>query len=144
MPPGVIVTASEAETAGLARGLASTLRPGDVVLLTGELGAGKTVFVRGLAEGLGIDPRRVHSPSFTIVSVYGPGRGGTRLVHADLYRVDGAAEIEELGLAEYLEEGCVAAVEWGERLPARLRAGAVRVALEDLGGDSRGLTIERG
>ena len=137
------LTRSEIETIEVARRFADSLSPGDVVLLTGPLGAGKTVFVRGLAEGLGIDPRSVHSPSFTIVSEYGPSASGRRLVHVDLYRVDNPAEIEELGLTDYLDGDRVMAVEWGEKLPVQLRAGALRVTLEDAGDDRRKLTIER-
>ena len=138
-----IQTHSEQETMAAARRLAAELRPGQIVTLTGPLGAGKTVFVRGLAEGLGIDPRHVHSPSFTIVGEYGPSASGRRLVHADLYRVDRTSEIEDLGLADYLDSGCVVAVEWGEKLPARFLAGAVRVTIEDAGEDHRRLTIAR-
>ena len=122
--------------------LASELRPGDVVILTGPLGAGKTVFVKGLAQGLGIDPNVVHSPSYTMVSEYGPAPSGLRLVHADLYRVDEAAEVDELGLADYVTGGHVLAVEWGERLPAVLRQGAIRVSIEDAGDERRQLTIQ--
>src|SRR4030095_17029992 len=111
--------------------LAARLRPGDLVILTGPLGAGKTVFVKGLAQGLGIDPNVGHSPSYTMVSEYGPAPSGLRLGHADLYRVDEAAEVDELGLADYITDGHVLAVEWGERLPAVLRQGAIRVSIED-------------
>jgi tRNA threonylcarbamoyladenosine biosynthesis protein TsaE len=84
------VTASEEETQAIARELSATLRAGDVVLLSGDLGAGKTTFVRGLADGLGIDPREVSSPTFTLVHEY---RGnGLTLYHADLYRLERAGD----------------------------------------------------
>lgn len=137
------LTRSEAQTREAARRLAAALRPGAVVLLIGNLGAGKTVFVRGLASGMGIDPREVHSPSFTIVGEYGPAPSGRRLVHVDLYRIDDPAEIEDLGLGDCLQGDRVMAVEWGEKLPARLAAGAVRVTIEDAGDDRRRLKIER-
>ena len=122
--------------------LAGHLVPGDLVILTGPLGAGKTVFVKGIAQGMGIDPRDVHSPSYTMVSEYGPSASGRRLVHVDLYRVDETAEIEELGLGDYLAGDHVVAVEWGERLPPVLGQGAIRVQLADAGGESRRLTIQ--
>lgn len=139
----VTTTRSETETAGVARRLAATLSAGDLLILTGTLGAGKTAFVRGLAEGLGIDTRLVHSPSFTILTEYPAGGAGNSLVHVDLYRLDTPAEAEDLGLGDDLGGRRVVAVEWGERLPARLRAGAIRVSIEDLGDDVRRVTIER-
>ncbi|HKY32278.1 MAG TPA: tRNA (adenosine(37)-N6)-threonylcarbamoyltransferase complex ATPase subunit type 1 TsaE [Candidatus Polarisedimenticolia bacterium] len=137
------LTDSEQGTLEAGKELAGSLAPGDVVILTGSLGAGKTVLVRGLAEGMGIDPRAVHSPTFAMVTAYGPSPSGIRLVHVDLFRLDEPAEVEELGLADLLEGGAVMAVEWGERLPARLGRGAVRVTIEDAGGDSRRITILR-
>lgn len=144
MAPGAprrILTRSADQTTAAGEDLGSRLAPGDVVVLTGSLGSGKTVFVGGLARGLGIDPRGVRSPSFTIVTEYGPGRRGIRLVHVDLYRIAHDGEIEDLGLFDYVSQGCVLAVEWGERLPAALVAGSLRVSLEDAGGDDRWLTI---
>ena len=105
------VTRSAAETEALGEAMAATLAPGDLLLLAGELGAGKTTFVRGLARGLG-STAAVQSPTFTLVRVY-PGR--VQLAHVDLYRVESSAELAELGLEELLEEGVVA-VEWGDRL----------------------------
>ena len=141
-PMGERVSASEDDTRRAGRELAATLKPGDIVALTGSLGAGKTVFVRGLAEGLGLDPRQVHSPTFAMVTEY--SAGAARLVHADLYRIDRVAEIEDLGLDSMLLEGAIMAVEWGEKLPPRLLAGAVHVTFEDLGGEQRRLRIARG
>ena len=91
------VTRSEEETIAVARDLGATLKAGDVVLLAGNLGAGKTAFVRGLAQGLGIDPEAVSSPTFTLVHEYRDGR--LMLFHADLYRLDQTGT-EELGLEE--------------------------------------------
>lgn len=105
------VTRSAAETEALGEELAASLAPGDLLLLAGELGAGKTTFVRGLARGLGATAT-VQSPTFTLVRVY-PGR--VQLAHVDLYRLESTAELAELGLEELLEEGVVA-VEWGDRL----------------------------
>jgi tRNA threonylcarbamoyladenosine biosynthesis protein TsaE len=131
-------TRSEAETAAAGRDLARTLAAGAVVLLFGDLGAGKTAFVRGLAEGLGVDPADVSSPTFTLIHEYRSGR--LPLFHADLYRLNTAREIEELGLDEIGEDG-ILAIEWAEKLP-RTPPRAVRVRLEDAGADRRRVTIE--
>lgn len=136
------VTCSPEETFQAGVEFAARLNPGDLVILSGPLGAGKTVFVKGLAQGLGINPRDVHSPSYTMVSEYGPSSNGRRLVHVDLYRVDEAAEIHELGLGDYLTGDHVVAVEWGERLPAVLRKGAIFVSIEDAGDERRRLSIQ--
>jgi tRNA threonylcarbamoyladenosine biosynthesis protein TsaE len=125
------VTRSEAETACVASALAGTLSPGDVVLLSGNLGAGKTAFVRGLAEGLGIDPEDVSSPTFTLVHEYRGGR--LTLYHADLYRLEKAAT-DDLGLEE-LQSG-VLAIEWPDRLTHSLPS-ARYIAIEILDGDER-------
>jgi tRNA threonylcarbamoyladenosine biosynthesis protein TsaE len=103
-------------------------RRGLVVALVGPLGAGKTVFVKGLAEGLGIDPAAVASPSFTISSEY-PGPGGRRLAHVDLYRVESSGELEATGFLDLLEPGAVVAVEWADRLPDALPADRLEVHL---------------
>lgn len=109
--------------------LGERLQAGDVVLLTGELGAGKTTFVRGVAQGTG-SKAPVASPTFQLVRIY-PGR--LRLAHVDLYRVENDAELRDLGLEELATDGAVV-VEWGERLEVD---GAAHVHLEHLGGDRR-------
>src|SRR5438874_3598355 len=133
-----VVTNSELETFAVAEKLARTLEPGAFVLLHGDLGAGKTVFVRGLAAGLGVDPDSVTSPTFVLVQQY---RGQIPLVHADLYRLDGGAAVDDLGL-EDLCSGAVVAVEWAERMP-RIPTGSVSVRIEDAGGDTRRITITK-
>jgi tRNA threonylcarbamoyladenosine biosynthesis protein TsaE len=111
------LTSSADETEALAGRLAASLGAGDRVGLLGPLGSGKTVFVRGLARGLGIDPSEIHSPTFTRVHHHRGGR--LTLVHADLYRVDTPQGYEELGLEEEEEAGpAVIALEWAEHLPA--------------------------
>ena len=128
------VTTSEPETAAVARDLAGTLTPGAVLLLTGNLGAGKTAFVRGLAEGLGIDPEEVSSPTFTLVHEYRGGR--LTLYHVDLYRLEQAAT-DDLGLEE-LHRG-VLAIEWPDRLTHAL-PGSRDITIEILDGDRRRIT----
>jgi tRNA threonylcarbamoyladenosine biosynthesis protein TsaE len=120
------ITHSEEETADAARELAATLRAGDVVLLSGNLGAGKTAFVRGLASGLGVNPEDVSSPTFTLVHEY---RGGSlTLYHADLYRLEKVAT-EDLGLEEMGVSDGVLAIEWPDRL-AHALSGAREVQIE--------------
>jgi tRNA threonylcarbamoyladenosine biosynthesis protein TsaE len=109
------------------------------VLLTGELGAGKTAFVRGLARGLGVDPGEVASPTFVLLTSY-PGR--LTLHHADLYRLAGDGDELELGLDELPGPRGVLAVEWAERLSFAPWAKTFRVALEHAGGDTRQVRIE--
>ncbi len=130
---------SEAQTRAIAAALAPSLRPGAVILLSGDLGAGKTAFVRGLAEGLGLDPDEVTSPTFTLVHEYRGGR--LPLIHVDLYRLD-RAELDDIGLDQDFAARGVTAVEWSERLARRI-AGAVSVTITDRGGDVRSITIEQ-
>jgi tRNA threonylcarbamoyladenosine biosynthesis protein TsaE len=137
--PDMHTTRSEAETATVGRDLAASLRVGDTVLLHGELGAGKTAFVRGLAEGLGIPADAVSSPTFTLIQEYRGGR--VPLFHVDLYRLDDPREIEDLGLDEIARDG-VLAIEWAEKL-RRPPAEAIAVRIEQGDGDSRTIVISR-
>jgi tRNA threonylcarbamoyladenosine biosynthesis protein TsaE len=124
----------------VAQVFAGTLNAGDVVLLTGNLGAGKTAFVRGLAAGLGIDANEVSSPTFTIVHEYRGGR--LALYHADLYRLERAAT-EEIGLEEMGVKDGVLAIEWPDRLTHRLPH-AREVLIEIVDETSRRVTIPSG
>ena len=129
------VTNSPAETERLGLLLGERLRQGDVVLLKGELGAGKTTFVRGVAQGAG-STADVASPTFQLVRIY-PGR--VQIAHIDLFRVQSDTELRDLGLDELAEQGAVV-VEWGERLFAD---GAARIEIEHLGGDRRLIRTDR-
>jgi tRNA threonylcarbamoyladenosine biosynthesis protein TsaE len=133
-----LTTRSESETADVGRELAPTLSQGGVVLLCGDLGAGKTAFVRGLAEGLGLDPADVSSPTFTLVQEYRGGR--VPLLHVDLYRLTDPREIDDLGLDE-LGSGAVVAIEWADKLPQPPEH-AIVVRIEHAGDAERVLTIE--
>lgn len=128
---------SEAETRAIAARLAAALEPGAVLLLSGDLGAGKTAFVRGLAEGLGIDPAEVTSPTFTLVHEHRGGR--LPLIHVDLYRLD-SADLDEIGLDSEFAATGVTAVEWAERL-SRAISDAVTIRITDQGGDARTIEI---
>ena len=129
------VSHSEDDTAAIAADLARALGPGRVVLLYGQLGAGKTAFVRGFAEGRGIPSDEVSSPTFTLIQEY----GGGAVYHVDLYRLT-PEEVDDLGLEELPERGGVVCIEWADRLPRPLR-GAVSVRISDGGGDRRELQI---
>ena len=118
----VLRTDSEAQTAAAARRLAERLPAGALVLLFGDLGAGKTAFVRGLAGGLGIDPDEVSSPTFTLIQEY---RGTRVLRHVDLYRLQGA-EVDDLGLDELTQDGAVVAIEWARETARTAGWGAAR------------------
>lgn len=108
---------SPAVTRAVASAVAATLLPGDVILLDGDLGAGKTTFVQGLAGAMGVDDI-VTSPTFTLMRSY-PTAFGVDLLHVDVYRLESEAEIVALGLPEMLDDGVIAAIEWGRRaLPA--------------------------
>jgi tRNA threonylcarbamoyladenosine biosynthesis protein TsaE len=136
MPTKTIVTSSEAETAAVGYDLASDVSLGSVVLLFGDLGTGKTAFVRGLAEGLGVATEDVSSPTFTIMQEYRGGR--LPLFHVDLYRLNNAREVEDLGLDEIAENG-VLAIEWAEKL-CEASDSAIGVRITHADGDMR--TIE--
>ena len=132
-----VTSHSQDETADVGRQLASTLAPGSVLLLIGDLGAGKTALVRGLAEGLGVRPEEVSSPTFTLMQEYRGGR--LPLIHVDLYRLNDAREIDELGLEE-LGLNSVLAIEWAEKLP-RPFSDAIEVRIDHGDADERRLTI---
>ena len=132
-----VLSRSDAETEAIGAALAARLGPGARVLLYGELGAGKTAFVRGLATGLGIDPDDVSSPTFTLVQEY---QGRLPLYHVDLYRL-APGEVDDLGLNALAADG-VMAIEWAERMP-RADPGAIEVRLEHAGEDQRRITVTR-
>jgi tRNA threonylcarbamoyladenosine biosynthesis protein TsaE len=123
-------TASADATRALAAGLAPLFRAGDVVLLVGDLGAGKTVFAQGFAAALGVEGP-VTSPTFALVRHYrcGPDSPVATLIHADVYRTGSVAEVVDLGLAELVEEDAVAVIEWGELAAPALGDSALEVTL---------------
>ena len=134
MPSQRFITNSPEETEALGARLAGALEPGAVVAFTGDLGAGKTAFVRGLARGLGI-PDRVTSPTFTIVNEYEGGR--LPLFHFDMYRLGSADELFDIGWEDYLARGGVCAVEWSENIAEALEPGTVRVDIRRGASDSQ-------
>ncbi len=134
------LTKSAEETFELAYSIGEAITEPTVFLLEGDLGAGKTVFAKGIAAGLDIDPAEVNSPTFTLVNEH---EGRMRLYHLDLYRIEGGAdELRELGLEEMLNEpNAVVLIEWPERLGTFGIPGAVQVTIHDLGGDERRLRL---
>ncbi len=132
-----IHTRSESETADAGEAFARGLHAGDVVLLYGELGAGKTAFVRGMARGLGADADDVSSPTFTLIQEYA-GRAAT-LFHVDLYRLE-SVEVDDLGLDDLIASGGIVAIEWAERWTGR-PAGAYEVQIEGATDDARTIDV---
>jgi tRNA threonylcarbamoyladenosine biosynthesis protein TsaE len=140
VPPETINTQSAEETFAAGARLARILRPGDVVALTGELGAGKTCFVQGLARGLGARTWAT-SPTFVLVNEY---RGDVPIHHVDAYRVAGPAEMIEIGLLELIDGDGVTVIEWADRIAALLPDRAIHVAIDGVGDEPRTITTRRG
>ena len=140
IPAGQFITHSAEETFELAYGIGEALTASTVFLLQGDLGAGKTVFAKGIAAGLDIDPAEVNSPTFTLVNAHA---GRMQLYHLDLYRLSGTLdEAREIGLEEMLnEDKTVVLIEWPERLGGWAILNAYQVTLQDAGGDARRLSI---
>ena len=134
-----VYTSSEEETETCGRELAGELGPGSVVALYGDLGAGKTAFVRGLAQGLGIR-ESVSSPTFTIVNEY---PGSIPLFHFDMYRLQDEQELFDIGWEDYLDRGGICALEWSERVEGAIGSDAVRVTLRRLDDTRREILISR-
>lgn len=134
----VVISHGESDTVAAGRTLASSLRGGNVVAFRGELGAGKTAFIRGMAEGLNISAR-VSSPTFTIVNEY---EGEIPLFHFDMYRLGSADELFDIGWEDYLERGGVCAVEWSENVEGAFPDDTVWVTIEKSGDFDRKITID--
>jgi tRNA threonylcarbamoyladenosine biosynthesis protein TsaE len=131
-------TASEAETVALGERLARELPPRGVVLLIGNLGAGKTTLAKGIVNGLGAAaPDEVSSPTFTLIHEYGEGR----VYHVDLYRLDEPREVATLGLEEIFERDGLVLIEWGERFPRLLPANRTEIRIRWVGDDEREIEV---
>lgn len=132
------ITHSPAETEEIGRELAASLQGGKVIALFGDLGMGKTAFVRGMAAGRGLTAE-VSSPTFALVHEYG---GQPPLVHFDMYRITGWEDLYTTGFFDYLDQGAILAVEWSEHIENALPDDAIRVTFEALGDTDRRITIE--
>lgn len=133
-----VFSRSPEDTDRLGRRLGRALRGGEILALSGDLGAGKTALVRGIAAGLGAPPRSVSSPTFVLVQEYA---GRLRLLHADLYRIAGPEEAAELGLAQELDERTALAVEWAERAGNELGDDRLEIHLRHRGPRSRDVSF---
>lgn len=132
------ISRSREETMEIAKGIAARLKGGDVLLLDGEMGAGKTVFSKGIALGLGVE-EEVTSPTYAYMNEYA-GRELT-LYHYDCYRIESVAQAEGLGLADYFEMGGVCLVEWSQNIAPLLPEGCTHVRIEKLGEEERRITL---
>ena len=130
-----IISKSEEETEKTGERLAASLEDSTVIALYGDLGAGKTAFVRGLAKGLGLTAR-VTSPTFTIVNDY-----SGKLFHFDMYRLSGSDELFDIGWEDYLDSGGICAVEWSENIQDAFTGDEIQVHIKKLSGDSRQIEI---
>jgi tRNA threonylcarbamoyladenosine biosynthesis protein TsaE len=129
------------QTEQIASDLAATLDGGECIAIYGDLGAGKTQFVRGLAAALGVNPRAVSSPTFVLLNVY---RGGRMPVfHLDAYRIHGDSDLEAIGFSEMLEQHGVVIVEWADRVSGLLPENRLDVRIETVGESQRQITIRR-
>ena len=135
-----IITHSERETEDAGAAFAEKIPDGTVVAMYGELGAGKTAFVRGMARGMGLECR-VNSPTFTIVNEY---LGKRTLLHFDMYRLGSADELWDIGWDDYLERGAVCAVEWSENVAGAFTGDEITVRIDKLSDAERRITIEGG
>lgn len=133
-----INTCCEQETITAGANFGKMLRKGDVVAFTGDLGAGKTAFIRGMAKGMTLEAR-VSSPTFTIVNEY---LGDVPLFHFDMYRLSDPEELFEIGWEDYLERGGVCAVEWSENVIGAFNEDTIYVSIEKTGENSRVITIK--
>ena len=134
----VYYTNSDKETEAIGEAFGRSVKDGTVIAMYGDLGAGKTAFVRGMARGMGID-ERVSSPTFTIVNEY---LGDRTLIHFDMYRLGSADELFDIGWEDYLARGAVCAVEWSENVEEAFYGDEIRLTIEKTSDTSRKITIE--
>lgn len=132
------ISNSEQETGLFARKLAGLLKPGSILCLHGDLGAGKTTFTKGLAEGLKIKPEKVHSPTFTLLNIY---EGKVPLYHFDLYRMDDIKEILNIGYEEFLYGDGIAVIEWADKLKELLPPEFLKIEFKHEGEDKRSIAV---
>ena len=135
------ISESPAQTQEIAASLARELTGGECIALMGEMGAGKTCFVRGMVAGLNGDPRRVSSPTYMLLNIYPTPI--LKVFHLDAYRVDGVEDFEAIGFSELLEQGGVVIVEWPQRVQELLPAAQIRIDIQPEGASRRRIQIKR-
>lgn len=136
----IYISNSVEQTEAIAAELSASLRGGECIALRGNLGAGKTQFVRGLVRGLGGSPRSVSSPTFVLLNVYPDSR--LKVFHLDAYRVSGADDFETIGFSELLEQGGVVVVEWPDRVSSLLPSHRISVSIQPTGQTTRKIEIQ--
>ena len=135
-----MITNSAEETILFGEKLGKTLKPGDIVALSGNLGSGKTTFTKGIGKGLGVkDSKRINSPTFVLIKEY---KGRIPLYHLDLYRLDGLQEIENLAVEEYIYGHGITVIEWAEKIKGLLPEKHILVKFKAMSGDKREVIIE--
>ena len=137
-------TKSGADTIEVGRKLAALLKPPQLLILSGDLGTGKTTLVKGIAQALdAADPDEVTSPTFTLLHEYDGTRGGrpTKLYHLDVYRLEGERQLETLGLEELLTPDALVLVEWGEKFKSIKKRATGEIAISSEGGDARKIMV---
>lgn len=130
-------TLSAEDTVALGRKIGSQLRGGDIIAYRGGLGAGKTTMTRGIADGMGLRDE-VSSPTFALVNEY---LGKIKLCHFDMYRIQGALDLESTGFFDYLSDDCVIAVEWSENIADELPDGCITIEIDRISEDEREITV---
>lgn len=133
-----VTTTTSDESFSLGKHLGASARPGDVFALSGELGSGKTILAKGIAEGIGIT-EDITSPTFTLLEIY---ESRLPFYHFDLYRIESDAELEQLYFEDYWEGNGVSVIEWAERAEARLPDTAIRIHIEYINSTTRSICIE--
>ena len=133
-----VISKSEKETIRLGEQLAKSLKPGDIVCLSGDLGSGKTTFVKGLAKGLKVKAAKVNSPTFVLLNIY---QGKWPMFHFDLYRIDKIQELASMGYDEFFYDDGVAVVEWAEKLGVLIPKEYIGVKLAHRGDNQRSITV---
>ncbi|MBI5416771.1 tRNA (adenosine(37)-N6)-threonylcarbamoyltransferase complex ATPase subunit type 1 TsaE [Candidatus Poribacteria bacterium] len=134
------ITNNEDETQKIAKNLAGDLKPGDVVLLYGEIGAGKTCFVKGIAETLHINPFKVTSPTFIILNEY---KGNIPLYHFDFYRIETMEEIENIGFFDYIESSGISIIEWPEKIEKYIKSEIYKIKIDINSDNTRSIVITK-
>jgi len=138
----VFQTSSAEETMAVGRSIAASLKPPLMLILRGDLGAGKTTLVKGIVEALGAgDPEDVTSPTFTLVHEYESPTQPTKLYHLDLYRLEEDRQLAALGIDEMFDSGSILLIEWGEKFPSILSRADGEIVLTHEGGDARSINV---